>query len=61
MDQLDEWMTVDDVVAEFKLPSANTVYQWKHKGSGPKCYRIGRRLMFRRSEVEAWAISRLVA
>ena len=31
-----------------------TLYQWRHRGIGPKVHRVGRHLRYRWAEVEAW-------
>jgi len=34
--------------------ATQTLYDWRKHGRGPKGYRIGGRIQFRWSEVEAW-------
>jgi excisionase family DNA binding protein len=34
--------------------SRQALYALRHKGEGPPCYRLGRRLLFRLSEVDEW-------
>ena len=46
-------MTLEEV-AERTKTSINTVRYWRHTGQGPKFARIGRRVMARRADVEAW-------
>lgn len=41
-------------VAEITNTPLNTVRYWRATGQGPRFARIGRRVMARRSEVEAW-------
>ncbi|CAG7615908.1 helix-turn-helix transcriptional regulator [Actinacidiphila bryophytorum] len=31
-----------------------TLYQWRHRGLGPKAHKVGRHLRCRWAEVEAW-------
>ena len=31
-----------------------TLYQWRHKGIGPKSRRVGRHLRYKPDEVRAW-------
>lgn len=31
-----------------------TLYQWRHRGIGPKVHKLGRHLRYRWTEVEAW-------
>ncbi|GAA3698964.1 hypothetical protein GCM10022377_09970 [Zhihengliuella alba] len=46
-------MTIDELSEELSIPVA-TLYWYRHKGSGPRCARIGKRLMYRRGDVDAW-------
>ena len=32
----------------------DTLYGWRHRGEGPRGYRVGRHVRYRRSSVEAW-------
>lgn len=41
-------------LAEFAKVPLGTVYQWNHKGTGPRAIRVGRHLRWRRSEVMRW-------
>lgn len=38
--------------------TASAFYSMRHRGEGPPAYRVGKRLMFRWSEVEAWLQTR---
>jgi excisionase family DNA binding protein len=49
----DEHLTTEEV-AELCHTSPGTVHYWRSMGKGPKAYKVGRRLIFRRSEVQAW-------
>lgn len=51
--ELDESLTTEDVAALCHT-SPGTVHYWRTQGKGPKAYRVGRRLIFRRSDVEEW-------
>ena len=31
-----------------------TLYQWRHKGTGPKSRRVGRHLRYKPDDVRAW-------
>ncbi|WP_380166435.1 helix-turn-helix transcriptional regulator [Jannaschia sp. R86511] len=44
---------VTDVSAFLGVPVA-TLYQWRHNGTGPKAYRLGKHLRYRQADVEAW-------
>ena len=47
------WLSLKDMVDEYPFPAA-TLYGWRHRGLGPKSVRLGKRVMYRRSDVEAW-------
>nr|WP_257720753.1 helix-turn-helix domain-containing protein [Mycobacterium sp. JS623] len=47
-------LTVTDVAAMTRL-SVGTLRYWRHIGSGgPPSIKLGRRVLYRRSEVDAW-------
>lgn len=46
-------MTTSEVAAYLAVPSA-TLYRWRSAGKGPRSYRVGRGIRYRRSEVEQW-------
>ncbi|WP_404949797.1 helix-turn-helix domain-containing protein [Streptomyces sp. ARC12] len=52
------YMTPDDLVEMFELPSVETVYQWRRKRTGPRGFRVGRHLRFDPDDVRAWVDSR---
>lgn len=31
-----------------------TIYKWRSESGGPPCYKVGKHLRFRLSEVDAW-------
>ena len=37
----------------------DTLYGWRHRGEGPRGYRIGRHVRYRRASVEAWLAERV--
>ena len=49
----DEWMFTEDLERDFKLPQSTWRY-WHQTGRGPKARKWGRRLVWRRDEVEAF-------
>jgi excisionase family DNA binding protein len=49
----EEWVSPAELADEIRRP-VQTVYAWQHKGTGPKAYRLGRHLRYRRSDLEAW-------
>jgi hypothetical protein len=46
-------LTLEQFAAMVNTP-INTVRFWRQTGYGPKSARIGRRVMIRRSDAEAW-------
>lgn len=42
-----------DISAWIGVP-VRTIYQWRNGNKGPKAYRIGKHLKFKRSDVEQW-------
>jgi excisionase family DNA binding protein len=55
MDQIadERLMTITDLSTMLGVP-VDTLYGWRHRGGGPKGYRVGRHVRYRRSSVEAW-------
>ncbi|KAF3464756.1 helix-turn-helix domain-containing protein [Streptomyces sp. Tu 3180] len=54
----DRYLTPEDLVRLFELPSVETVYQWRRKRIGPRGFRVGRHLRYDPAEVQAWVRSR---
>jgi excisionase family DNA binding protein len=50
---LDRLLSVEEVADYLGVP-VNTLYQWRHKGTGPEAYRVGRHLRYELSSVRAW-------
>jgi len=50
---MSEYMTTDEV-AELSRTSAETVRYWRHVGKGPKSFKVGRRVLYDRADVQAW-------
>ncbi|MEU3087013.1 helix-turn-helix transcriptional regulator [Streptomyces massasporeus] len=53
------YLTPDDLVEMFDLPSVETVYQWRRKRTGPRGFRVGRHLRFDPIDVRAWVDAQL--
>lgn len=49
----DELMSIKEVAAIVKVPEATLRY-WRHLGSGPPSFRIGRSVRYWRTEVALW-------
>ncbi|WP_316775115.1 helix-turn-helix transcriptional regulator [Streptomyces sasae] len=52
-----QYLTPEDLVTLLRLPSVETVYQWRRKGIGPRGFRVGRYLRFDPEDVRAWVAS----
>ncbi|MFI9548482.1 helix-turn-helix domain-containing protein [Streptomyces sp. NPDC052016] len=50
----DRYLTPEDLVTMFSLPSVETVYQWRRKRIGPPGFRVGKHLRFDPAAVRAW-------
>jgi excisionase family DNA binding protein len=55
--ELPEWLGVDALARWLDVPE-RTVYMWRYRGDGPKAYKIGRHLRFRKSDIETWLAER---
>ncbi|MER5823029.1 helix-turn-helix domain-containing protein [Streptomyces mirabilis] len=53
----EQYLTPEDLVTMLRLPSVETVYQWRRKGIGPRGFRVGRYLRFDPGDVRAWVES----
>lgn len=51
---------VKDVAAYLDVP-AQTVYQWRSTGYGPRGVRVGRYVRYRPEDVRAWVTAQLKA
>ncbi len=49
----DRLLSVDDLAAYLGVP-AKTLYQWRHKGIGPRGLRVGRHLRYLRRDIDSW-------
>jgi excisionase family DNA binding protein len=47
----EELLSVQELADEMKIPVA-TLYNWNHRGYGPRPIKLGKHLRYRRSEVE---------
>ncbi|MET7761915.1 helix-turn-helix domain-containing protein [Streptomyces sp. NPDC005393] len=50
----DHFLTPEDLVTLLRLPSVETVYQWRRKGIGPRGFRVGRYIRFDPEDVRVW-------
>ena len=50
----DKMLTTEEVAAYFRTVPG-TVRYWRHVGKGPRSFKVGRRVLYRESDVRAWA------
>lgn len=50
---MEKLLSVEEV-AEFLGVPVNTLYQWRHKGTGPTAFRVGRFLRYDSRDVREW-------
>ena len=56
----DTILTVTQVSDETGVP-VGTLRYWRHAGTGPESFKLGRRVVYRRSAVEAWIATQELA
>ncbi|MGY2090702.1 helix-turn-helix transcriptional regulator [Nocardia gipuzkoensis] len=49
----EDWLTTAEMAHEYKF-NAGTLRYWRHIGYGPASFALGRKIVYRRSDVEAW-------
>lgn len=49
----DQLRTLEQVAEQLNTPEA-TLRFWRHKGTGPRSFKLGRRVMYRQADVDAW-------
>ncbi len=50
---LADWLSRDQLAGELGVAS-DTLARWEARHEGPPCTRIGRKVFYRRTSVEAW-------
>lgn len=50
---MDQLLTLGEVAALLRTPPATLRY-WRHVGTGPQSFKIGRRVVYREGDVFAW-------
>ena len=56
----DELLTAADVSARTTIPTG-TLKAWRHYGGGPRSFKLGRRVLYRRADVDAWLAEQYAA
>jgi excisionase family DNA binding protein len=44
---------IEDVSKYLRVP-VQTLYQWRHRGTGPRAFKVGRHLRYDPAEVRSW-------
>ena len=52
-----ELLTIDEAAELLRAPVATLRY-WRHLGTGPRSFRLGRRVLYRRDDLPAWIAAR---
>ena len=53
MHSADDLLTTAEVAQMMRSP-VSTLRYWRHLGTGPHSFRLGRRVVYRRADVTAW-------
>ena len=48
-----ELLTIAEAAELLRAPVATLRY-WRHQGTGPRSFRLGRRVLYRREDLHAW-------
>jgi excisionase family DNA binding protein len=52
-DQQPDLLTITEAAVVLRTPVATLRY-WRHRHTGPRSFRLGRRVLYRRDDVHAW-------
>jgi excisionase family DNA binding protein len=58
MMMLESLMTVEALSEYLGVPKA-TVFSWNSRGVGPRRYRVGKHVRYRRADVDAWLMEQV--
>lgn len=50
----DEYLTTRQVSERYPFLPAATLRYWRHAGTGPASFTVGKKVLYRRAEVERW-------
>jgi excisionase family DNA binding protein len=53
MKRLDELLSAQDLADYLDVP-LSTLYDWRWRGEGPKGFRAGKHIRYRRADIEEW-------
>jgi excisionase family DNA binding protein len=54
--QMSDYLTTAELATLLRTPS-ETVRYWRHVGKGPRSFKIGRRVLYAREDVEAFIVA----
>lgn len=54
---LADWISREHLAEELMI-TPDTLSRWEARREGPPCMRVGRKVFYRRSSIEAWLVSR---
>jgi excisionase family DNA binding protein len=57
-DREPELLTITEAAELLRAPVATLRY-WRHLGTGPRSFRLGRRVLYRRNDLQAWVDQQL--
>jgi excisionase family DNA binding protein len=57
VDQQPDLLTISEAAEVLRTPVATLRY-WRHLGTGPHSFRLGRRVLYRRDDLYAWVDAR---
>lgn len=55
-----ELLTTQEVALITRAP-LSTIRYWRYCGTGPRSFRVGRRVLYRRADVEEWLLEQEAA
>jgi excisionase family DNA binding protein len=54
MSEMTDEMMTPRQLADFLQVPLGTIYQWRHKGQGPRGSKVGRHVRYRQTDVDEW-------
>ena len=54
-------LTVDDMVARYPGTSRQSWANHRYRGTGPKFFRVGRKIFYRPEDVDAWEQTQIIS
>jgi excisionase family DNA binding protein len=55
-----ELLTIAEAAAVLRIPVATLRY-WRHRGTGPRSFKLGRHVMYQRGDVSEWLAAQVNA